>query len=137
LWGDEFDEFPYPALWVVSGDVGLAEHPDEVVAVDDGQPAELVLLPGPYRFFDGVAASTLQAPYSAATLVPSTVESTSFTDVDSSNQFYSEISWLAAGGISTGYFDGRPSLVEAFSRSSLSWDSTAAASANDSRGSSA
>jgi hypothetical protein len=55
----------------------------------------------------------------AATLVSSTLESTSFTDVDASNQFYNEISWLAAEGISTGYLDGTFRPVQAVNRDAM------------------
>jgi hypothetical protein len=52
--GDEFNELPDAVFGVVARDVGLAQHADKVVPVDNGQPADLMLLHGFDRFLDGV-----------------------------------------------------------------------------------
>jgi len=54
---DEFHQFAHPLLGVVPGDVRLAQHADQIVAVDDRKPPDLVLLHGPDSFLDGVVGS--------------------------------------------------------------------------------
>lgn len=43
---DELHEFPDPFIRKVPGDIGLGQNADEVVSVDDRQPAYLVFLHG-------------------------------------------------------------------------------------------
>src|SRR4051812_4045896 len=51
---DEFDKFPDAVFGVVPGNVGLTEDADQIVAVDDREAADLMLLHGPDRFLDGI-----------------------------------------------------------------------------------
>ncbi|MGO4193097.1 S-layer homology domain-containing protein [Arthrobacter sp. YAF17] len=66
-----------------------------------------------------VAYNPAAASAYAPTLVSSGLEGTAFIDVDPSNQFYNEISWLAAERISTGYFDQTFRPVQAVNRDAM------------------
>jgi hypothetical protein len=67
--------------------------------------------------------ATVVSPAAASSHAPALVSSelggTSFIDVDPGNQFYNEISWLAAEGISTGYFDQTFRPVQAVNRDAM------------------
>lgn len=53
-----------------------------------------------------VPAAAEPAAAASRTLAPTSDVSSGFSDVPRTSQFYNEISWLAAQGISTGYTDG-------------------------------
>ncbi|MBW4095602.1 MAG: S-layer homology domain-containing protein [Acidobacteria bacterium] len=54
-----------------------------------------------------------------ATNVPALPVSPTFTDVDTSNQFYTEIHWLGATGVTTGYSDGTFRPVQPVNRDAM------------------